>query len=89
MQGISVRRVRIGIILIALFWLPIWLLAPFWAKEAGITIAQATLIVGTVQIILGIVGAIVLGRQSITIVRQTSRRQLPKVAWHIFWSGKV
>jgi hypothetical protein len=89
MQGISVRRIRVGIILIVLFWLPIWLLAPIWARHVGITIAQATLIVGTVQVILGIAGAIVLGRQSITIVHQTSRRKLPKVVWHIFWSGKV
>jgi hypothetical protein len=89
MQGISVKRVRIGIILIALFWLPIWLLAPLWAKEAGITVTQATLVVGAAQILLGIAGAIVLGKQSITIVRQTSRRQLPKVVWHIFWSGQV
>jgi len=89
MEGISVRRIRVGIILVALFWLPIWLLAPVWAKAAGITVAQATLIVGTAQIILGIAGGIVLGRQSIAIVRQTSRRELPKVVWRIFWSGKV
>jgi hypothetical protein len=86
---ISVSRVRIGIILLALFWLPIWLLAPFFAAETGTTVAHATLVVGTVQVVFGLIGLIILGRQSIMIVRQTSRRQLPKVVWHIFWSGQV
>ena len=89
MVDISVRRVRIGIILIALFWLPLWLLAPIWANKTGITVGQATLIVGTAQVILGIIGFFVLGKQALVIVRRTSRRQLPKVIWHIFWSGKV
>jgi hypothetical protein len=87
MKEISAARVRLGVGLFILFWLPIWLLGPALAEVVGITVAQATLIVGTIQVILGILGFLMIGKQTVMILRHSSRKQAPKIIWHIFWSG--
>jgi hypothetical protein len=91
---ISVWRVRVGIIFFIIFWIPIWLIVPLLGKfvfgsDGAIVNNHVTIIIGTIQGIFGLLGLWLAGKQALTIVRKTSYRKMPKIFWHILWSGQI
>jgi len=91
---ISVWRVRVGIIFIVIFWIPIWLILPiiakvFFGSEEAIVNNHLTIIIGSIQGIFGLLGLILVGKQAMIIVRKTSYRKMPKIMWHILISGQI
>ena len=89
-DSLSPLRLRTGIIMFALWWIPVWLLAPVLVEVLGVgTIAQATIAVALVQTIIGLAGVVIAGKQILAIMRGTSRRDVPKKVWHIFWKGTI
>ena len=90
-QSVSVVRLRIGVILFLMFWLPAYLLAPVVAAAFGYpknaeAIFKITIVIMGIQTAIGIIGFLFAGKQIMTL-RHVPRKQLPKTVWHLFWRG--
>lgn len=86
---ISATRLRVGVLLILLWWLPFWMFAPAIADAFGFNSNNARLVIMVIQTIIGIIGMWIVGKQIATIMKQTSFKQmLPKI-WHILRTGKI
>ncbi len=93
-SSISVRRLRIGVLMLLVWWIPVWLLAPIFTKilhDIGIdlSVAQVTIIIAIIQTIIGLFGAWLAGPQIVSIVRKQSFKKAPNVMWHILVSGHI
>ena len=89
MAQVSVFRLRVGIVLIGIFWIPIWLLAPLVARLINQPVGSVTLAIAIVQTIIGVIGVLIAGRQTLTIVRHTGWRAVPGTIWRVVWTGKL
>ena len=89
MEQISVFRLRLGVALIGIWWIPIWLLAPLIAHLLGLPVGSVTIAVAIVQTIIGLIGVLLAGRQAAKIVRHTGFRAVPKKIWRVLWTGEL
>ncbi|HEY2777696.1 MAG TPA: hypothetical protein VGI77_07300 [Gaiellaceae bacterium] len=89
MEHISVVRLRLGVALIGIWWIPIWLLGPVVAGLTGQSVGSVTITVAIVQTVIGLFGALLAGRQAAKIVRHTGFRAVPRKIWHVLWTGKM
>ena len=89
MEHVSVFRLRLGVALIGIWWIPIWLLAPLVAHLTGGPVGSVTIAVAVVQTIIGLIGVLIAGRQAAKIVRHTGLRAVPAKVWHVLWTGRV
>jgi hypothetical protein len=89
MEQVSVFRLRLGVVLIGIWWIPIWLLAPLVAHFADQPVGSVTLVIAIVQTIIGLIGALIAGRQTAKIVRHTGVRAVPGRIWHVVWTGRL
>lgn len=92
MSAKSSLRLRIGVIMLLLWFLPFWLLSPYIASlinpsnEESLT-AVVTVVIMTVQTIIGLFGAYLAGKETAGIIRNTPRKQVLKTVWSIFRYG--
>ena len=89
MEHVSIFRLRLGVLLIGIWWIPIWLLAPIIAKVIGEPVGSVTVTVAIVQTVIGLIGALIAGRQAAKIVRHTGIRAVPRKIWHVLWTGRI
>jgi hypothetical protein len=89
MEQVSVFRLRLGLFLVAIWWIPIWLLAPLVAHFADRPAGSITIAIAIVQTIIGLIGALIAGRQAAKIVRHTGFRAVPGKIWHVLWTGRL
>ncbi|HEY2310339.1 MAG TPA: hypothetical protein VGH46_04395 [Gaiellaceae bacterium] len=89
MEEVSVFRLRLGVALIGIWWIPIWLLAPLVGHFTSQPIGSITIAIAIVQTILGLIGALLAGRQAAKIVRHTGLRAVPGKIWHVLRTGKM
>ena len=89
MGQVSVFRLRLGVALIGIWWIPIWLLAPLVGHFTSQPIGSITITIAIVQTILGLIGALLAGRQAAKIVRHTGFRAVPGKIWHVLWTGRL
>jgi hypothetical protein len=79
-------RIRIGVSLVVVSWLPvaqvtIWLTSPSSSQADRIRAA-----IWGVQILIGMVGVIVAGRETIRVAKSVGWRKSPRVLWTLFRS---
>jgi hypothetical protein len=85
-------RLRLGIILIIVSWLPI--------AQVGIVIAHDhnkltsshesevfRLVVWIIQVAIGLVGLWLAGKIAVQEAKEEGWRQSPKRLWHLFWNN--
>jgi hypothetical protein len=89
MEQVSVFRLRLGVVLIGIWWIPIWLLAPVVARLVGRPVGSVTIVIAVVQTIIGLLGVLVAGRQAAKIVRHTGLRAVPGKIWQVLWTGRL
>ena len=89
MEQVSVFRLRLGLILIGIWWIPIWLLAPLVSHFVDQSAGSVTIAIAIVQTIIGLIGALIAGRQAAKIVRHTGFRAVPGKIWRVLWTGKL
>ena len=91
-RPISATRLRIGVVLLVIWVIPFWALAPWIARTLGGS-ADAGLKLGFVmsigQTMIGLVGAFIAGRDATALVKGTPFKKVPKKAWHIIWTGNM
>ena len=91
-KQISPTRLRIGILLFAIFWLPLPVIVLGLAQDqnTGSTphaASIAALLVGLVQTILGIIGFMVAGKETFKIVKNSTWKSLPGNVWAVLRHG--
>ena len=85
-------RLRLGVVLMLLWFLPFWLLSPYIASlidpadEESLTFT-VTVVIMTVQTVIGLFGAYLAGKETAGIIRNTPRKQMFKTVWRIFRYG--
>jgi hypothetical protein len=89
MEQVSVFRLRLGLVLIGIWWIPIWLLAPLVSHVFDKPVGSITIAIAIVQTIIGLIGALVAGRQAAKIVRHTGFRAVPRKIWRVLWTGRL
>ena len=92
--GMSPLRLRVGVILIILWWTPFWALAPRIADSlSGLSnppsVAAVTTTIVVVQTIIGLLGFWVAGTQVKSIIKGTTKRHALGVIWSILLHGDV
>jgi hypothetical protein len=91
--AISSIRLRVGVILLFLWWLPFWLLQPFFVILFSIQSpeAQYKMFIGILitQTIVGFAGLFVVGKQVAVIMRHKSYRQIFPTVWHALIHGEI
>ncbi len=86
---VSATRLRIGVVLIVLWWAPFWALSPAIAEATGLKTSVVTTTIVIIQTALGALGVWVAGKQVSSIIKQTPKKQVPKKVWHVLASGKI
>jgi hypothetical protein len=91
--GVSPTRLRIGVSFLMLWLLPFWWFGPGIADILGFDTAKGasvvTFVIVAIQTALGLIGAVVAGKQLTQIVRGTPIRKMPRKVSRILWTGTV
>jgi hypothetical protein len=92
--GVSPLRLRVGVILILLWWTPLWLLAPYIANSlTGVSnppsVSEVTTIIVVVQTIIGLIGFWAAGTGVKSIIKGSTKRHALGVIWSIFLHGEI
>ena len=87
-------RLRLGVLLILLWLIPFWALAPYLAHSLrGLSnppsVATVTAAIVAVQTILGLLGFWVAGTEVKSIIKGSTMRHALGATWSIFIHGKV
>ena len=91
-NDVSIWRLRLGVLLIIFWWLPIYLTVPSITAALGDTgnahaIKVITFFIITIQTIIGITGFLLVGKSLASNLRKVSTKKLPKVFWEMLWHG--
>ena len=85
----SVLRLRIGVILLFIWWVPIWIIGPQLANVLGLDPNHTRIIIMLIQTIIGFIGAIIVGKQVAVIVKKTPFKKMPGVIWKALRYGSI
>jgi hypothetical protein len=80
-QTVHPMRIRIGVLLILISWLPIAQVL-IWASGASSDQAdRVRLVTWSIQILIGLVGVAVAGRETVRLAKSVGWRRLPRAVW--------
>jgi hypothetical protein len=90
----SPLRLRVGVALILLWWLPFWALAPYLTHSlSGLSnppsVGAVTTVIVVVQTVVGLLGFWVAGRQVKAIVQGSTKKRALRAIWSIFLHGEI
>ena len=91
-RAISATRLRIGVVLLVIWFIPFWALAPWIVRTLGGSVdagVKLGLVMSVGQTMIGFVGAFIAGRDATALVKGTPFKKVPKRAWHIIWTGNM
>jgi hypothetical protein len=92
--GVSRSRLRVGMLLILLWLIPFWALAPYIAHSlSGLSnppsVAAVTTAIVVVQTIFGLLGFWVAGTEVKAIIKGSTMKHALGATWSIFIHGEV
>jgi hypothetical protein len=82
-------RIRLGVGLVVLSWLPIAQVVIALDSLSGSQAEKVRLAIWGVQIVIGILGVAVAGRPTVDVVKRVGWRRAPRVLWGLLWRGEV
>lgn len=87
---ISPFRLRVGVVCIFLWWIPVWAAAPAIAAWFDYdNDKRVTIVLMTIQTVIGGIGIFVAGKQIIGLFNKIPRKKVPKTVWRMIISGKT
>ncbi len=92
--SVSALRLRLGVFLVVLWWLPFWALSPYIADSMSSlsnppSVAAVTTAIVVVQTIIGIIGFLIAGAQVKQILKGSPKKQAFGTMSYILVHGKV
>ena len=88
-RSISPTRLRLGVFLILLWWIPVWLAAPVIGEAFGLDVTDVAVALAVVQTVVGALGTLVAGKQIARILRGVPRKQMLPTVWRVFRHGSL
>jgi hypothetical protein len=82
-------RIRIGVSLVVMSWIPIAQIVIAVASLSGAGAQEVRLAIWSVQVVIGLVGVAVAGKPTIDIVKRVGWRRAPRVLWSLLWRGEA
>jgi hypothetical protein len=76
-------RIRLGVALVVISWLPIAQLVIWLTGASGSSADHLRYAIWGVQIVIGIVGVAIAGRETIDLAKSVGWRRLPRVVWRL------
>ena len=86
---ISPARLRVGVLLVLLWWVPVWLAAPVIAEAFGLKIEDVAIGLAVAQTVIGALGVLVAGKQLTRILRGVPRKQMLPTVWRVLRHGTL
>jgi hypothetical protein len=91
---VSATRLRIGILLFVLWWLPVYLAVPAVAAALGDTgnaeaVKRIAIVIIGAQSIIGLAGVILMGKEFALMLKRVKYRKMPGTIWRILWTGRA
>jgi len=86
-NSISAKRLRVGVVFMFLWWIPFWAVLPLLTDTISMSITEATIIVMTVQTIIGLLGFLMVGKPIATMLKRLKFRQVPGNVWYMVIHG--
>ena len=86
---VSPTRLRVGVVLVLLWWIPVWLAAPVIAGWWGLDVQDALIWLVVVQTIVGLAGVLVVGRQIARIMQGIPARRMLPTVWQVLRNGTI
>lgn len=83
------KKLRIGVFLVLLWWLPFWALATPISEKTGIKISVLTIAIMGVQTVIGIIGLYLAGKTVRKIIKSLPFKKVPGALWYMLLKGKV
>ena len=91
-RAISATRLRVGVVLLLIWFIPFWALGPWIAKSLGWSVhagVELGIVISIGQTLIGFVGAFTGGKEAKALVKGTPFKNVPARAWHIIWTGNM
>jgi len=91
-KEMSAFRIRLGVFLLFLWWLPVWALVPALSELLSLDSSQShRLLIGVIllQTIIGFAGLFIAGKSIAGIMKKTPFKKTPGIVWHALISGKM
>lgn len=88
-QRVATLRLRLGVGLVVVSWLPLPQIYIWIADLEGNDATDARLVGWTIQIIVGLIGLAFAGVAAKAVVKSVGWRRLPKALWSMLRTGKV
>ena len=86
---ISPTRLRVGVFLILLWWIPVWLAAPVIGEAFGLDVTSVAIALAVVQTVVGALGTLVAGKQITRLLHGVPRKQMLPTVWRVFLHGTL
>lgn len=93
-RRLSALRLRVGIVLVLLWWLPFWALSPAIADTmSGLanppSVAAVTTVIVVLQTIIGVVGFVVAGAEVKAVVTNAPKKKALGIIWYLLIHGRM
>lgn len=92
-KKVSVLKLRLGVLMFIIWWIPIYLAFPAINSELNATTkkqqAIIALVIITIQTIIGILGLMLVGKSLAYTLKKVKSKKIPIVIWRMLWSGKT
>lgn len=88
-KEISPTKLRIGCLLIFLWWIPIWVVAPEIADFFGLNSNNARIVIMIIQTIIGVIGMLVVGKEVASIMRGIPFKKMIPTIWRVLRYGSI
>jgi hypothetical protein len=81
------KKLRIGVFLVLLWWLPFWALATPISEKTGIKISVLTIAIMGVQTVIGVMGFYLCGKTVTKQIKKLPFKKVPGTLWHMLIKG--
>jgi hypothetical protein len=79
-------RIRVGVLLVVLSWVPFAQLAVWLTSASGSQADRLRAVIWGVQIVIGMIGVVLAGRETVRIAKSVGWRKSPAVVWKLLRS---
>jgi hypothetical protein len=84
----SAAKLRLGVFCIFLWWAPFWALAAPIANKLDLKVSSLTLLIMTIQTIIGVLGFYLVGKPVARLIKGLPFRRVPGTIWYMLVYGK-